>query len=104
MKFYFHYLLFFKGINLTLHRVYTNTSLPWTDYVNARSGYGIHSAAASSENATYTALSFGNNMAQSFWDRSSDGRIIKVQNGKVQWIVGSKNSALYNNGDFTVVT
>lgn len=40
---------------------------------------------------------------KTFWDRSSDARVAKIADGKIQWVVGHKNAAMAENGDTTML-
>lgn len=36
-----------------------------------------------------------------FWDRAAYARFVKIKDGKVQWVTGSRNAGRINNGDIT---
>lgn len=43
----------------------------------------------------YLSVNYGPCMNQGFWDRASDARVMRVENGTIQWAVGMQNYYLF---------
>ncbi len=59
-------------------------------------------APATSDGSTYFTENNGPHQNRDFWDRCSENRLIKVQDGKVAWMVGSHDGTQAHNGDAIV--
>lgn len=53
--------------------------------------YNTGSSPSEDLTANYLSLNLGPCMNQGFWDRASDARVMKIENGTIQWAVGMKN-------------
>ena len=59
-------------------------------------------APGTSDGSVYFTENNGPHQNRDFWDRCSENRLIKVKNGKVEWMVGAHDGTMANDGDAIV--
>lgn len=61
--------------------------------------YWAGGAPATSERAFYLTENNGPHQNRDFWDRASENRVMKVKDGKLQWMVGRHDGTFSHDGD-----
>jgi len=79
---------------------YLTTKSPslWNDYFDVQS-YGAQMTPGTSDDSVYFTGNNGPHQNRDFWDRASENRIVKIKDGRAQWMVGNHDGTLAHNGD-----
>jgi hypothetical protein len=70
----------------------------WNDYFDVQA-YSAQMTPGTSDNSVYFTGNNGPHQNRDFWDRASENRIVKIKDGRVQWMVGNHDGTLAHNGD-----
>ena len=57
-----------------------------------------------SQGAVYIAANYGTHRHLSFWDRASENQIVKLKDGREQWLIGLHDAQARHEGDLTTVS
>ena len=61
--------------------------------------YYVFNAPPASDGSRYYVANIGPDQGRGFWDRAAETRLMKVKNGKPQWIIGHHDGAMRRDGD-----
>lgn len=61
--------------------------------------YAVFAAPPAADNTRYLLANIGPDRGLNFWDRAMETRLVKVQNGTPQWVIGHHDGRFRQNGD-----
>ncbi len=67
-------------------------------------GGWVFNSMPDAEGAVYYAVNLGPHRHRTAWDRAAENQIVKVQDGRVQWLIGNNDPLLRQEGDMNTVT